>query len=78
MKKQLNNWFIKESKNNNTGGCLQLLEPTLVHNIRIMQLYYLVKLPSNQKINPELRASLSAKDALDNTALHYAAKNGNS
>lgn len=38
----------------------------------------LVKLPSNQKINPELRASLSAKDALDNTALHYAAKNGNS
>ncbi|KAM3142373.1 hypothetical protein pb186bvf_005530 [Paramecium bursaria] len=70
MKKQLNNWFIKESKNNNTGGCLQLLEPTLVHNI--------LKLPSNQKINPELRASLSAKDALDNTALHYAAKNGNS
>lgn len=33
IKKQLNQWFIKESKNNNTGGCLQLLEPTLVHNI---------------------------------------------
>ncbi|CAD8135939.1 unnamed protein product [Paramecium octaurelia] len=69
IKKQLNQWFIKESKNNNTGGCLQLLEPTLVHNI--------LKLPPRQKINSELRASLSAKDMLDNTALHYAAKNGN-
>ncbi|CAD8076974.1 unnamed protein product [Paramecium sonneborni] len=69
IKKQLNQWFIKESKNNNTGGCLQLLEPTLVHNI--------LKLPPRQKINSELRASLTAKDLQDNTALHYAAKNGN-
>ncbi|CAK83232.1 unnamed protein product (macronuclear) [Paramecium tetraurelia] len=69
IKKQLNQWFIKESKNNNTGGCLQLLEPTLVHNI--------LKLPPRQKINPELRASLTSKDISDNTALHYAAKNGN-
>ncbi|CAD8146459.1 unnamed protein product [Paramecium pentaurelia] len=69
IKKQLNQWFIKESKNNNTGGCLQLLEPTLVHNI--------LKLPPRQKINPELRASLTSKDLSDNTALHYSAKNGN-
>jgi hypothetical protein len=44
IKKQLNQWFIKESKNNNTGGCLQLLEPTLVHNICNCK-EYLVKLP---------------------------------
>ncbi|CAD8139887.1 unnamed protein product [Paramecium octaurelia] len=69
IKKQLNQWFIKESKNNNTGGCLQLLEPTLVHNI--------LKLPPRQKINPELRASLTSKDISDNSALHYAAKYGN-
>ncbi|CAD8047312.1 unnamed protein product [Paramecium primaurelia] len=69
IKKQLNQWFIKESKNNNTGGCLQLLEPTLVHNI--------LKLPPRQKINPELRASLTSKDLFYNTALHYSAKNGN-
>lgn len=36
-----------------------------------------MKLPSQNKINPDLKASITARDAHGNTAIHYAAKNGN-
>ncbi|CAD8086750.1 unnamed protein product [Paramecium primaurelia] len=66
---QLNEQFLKESSYNRAGACLQFLEPTLVHN--------LLNLSPKVKINSELRASISSKDLNGNTALHFAARNGN-
>ncbi|CAD8173722.1 unnamed protein product [Paramecium octaurelia] len=66
---QLNDQFLKESSRNRAGACLQFLEPTLVHN--------LLNLSPKVKVNSELHASVSSKDLNGNTALHFAAKNGN-
>ncbi|CAD8095467.1 unnamed protein product [Paramecium sonneborni] len=66
---QLNEQFLKESSCNRAGACLQFLEPTLVHN--------LLNLSPKVKINSGLRASISSKDLNGNTALHFAARNGN-
>ncbi|CAD8097447.1 unnamed protein product [Paramecium sonneborni] len=66
---QLNEQFLKESSCNRAGACLQFLEPNLVHN--------LLNLSPKVKINSDLRASVSSKDQNGNTALHFAARNGN-
>ena len=56
-----------------------MLEPTLVHNLCII-IYVnmpIVRLPSQNPINPSFKASITARDLNQNTALHLAALNGN-
>ncbi|CAK90218.1 unnamed protein product (macronuclear) [Paramecium tetraurelia] len=69
LRTQLNEQFLKESSCNRAGACLQFLEPPLVHN--------LLNLSPKAKVNSNLRASVSSRDQNGNTALHYAARNGN-
>ncbi|CAD8177990.1 unnamed protein product [Paramecium octaurelia] len=69
LRTQLNEQFLKESSFNRAGACLQFLEPSLVHNM--------LNLSPKAKVNSNLRASVSSRDQNGNTALHYAARNGN-
>ncbi|CAD8088941.1 unnamed protein product [Paramecium primaurelia] len=69
LRSQLNEQFLKESSCNRAGACLQFLEPTIVHNM--------LNLSPKVKVNSDLRASVTSRDLNGNTALHFAAKNGN-
>ncbi|CAD8121769.1 unnamed protein product [Paramecium sonneborni] len=69
MKKKIDLKFLKECKANNADICLQLLEPTMVHQI--------LNISSSIPINGDLKANLNVQDANKNTALHIAVKNDN-
>ncbi|CAD8197720.1 unnamed protein product [Paramecium pentaurelia] len=68
-KTEISNQFIKESKDNRTDKCLQLLEPTFVHQI--------LNLNSLIPINSNLKAYINFQDMNKNSALHYAVLNEN-
>ncbi|CAD8200021.1 unnamed protein product [Paramecium pentaurelia] len=69
MKQDINLQFLKECKSNNAGACLQLLEPTIVHQV--------LNISPSIPIRADLKANLNIQDDNQNTALHIAVKNGN-
>ncbi|CAD8111527.1 unnamed protein product [Paramecium sonneborni] len=69
MKKEINLKFLRYCKANNTGACLELLEPTIVHQ--------LLNISPSIPINGDLKANLNVQDVNLNTALHIAVKNEN-
>ncbi|CAD8179125.1 unnamed protein product [Paramecium pentaurelia] len=69
MKKEINIQFLRQCKANNTAACLQLLEPTIVHQV--------LNISPQIPINPDLKANINIQDDDYNSALHIAVKNKN-
>ncbi|CAK58167.1 unnamed protein product (macronuclear) [Paramecium tetraurelia] len=68
-KQEINVQFLRQCKANNARACLQLLEPTIVH--QVLNISPLIP------INADLKANINCQDGNQNSALHIAVKNGN-